>query len=61
VRIVINDYKQNPLTIHNKNNVDHKGNSSQNRGIDQQTESHIYTRDEHYDGTSMGRNQGTVI
>jgi phage/plasmid-associated DNA primase len=60
MRIVINDHKQNPLAIHNKNNVDHKDNSSQNMGRDQPTESHIYTRDEHHDGTNMGRNQGTV-
>jgi hypothetical protein len=60
VRIVINDHKQNPLAIHNKKNVDHKGNSSQNRGRNQPTESHIYTRDEYHDGTNMGRNQGIV-
>jgi hypothetical protein len=60
VRIVINDQKKNPLAIHNKNNVDHKGNSSQNRGRDQPIESHIYTGNEHHDGTNMGRNQGTV-
>jgi hypothetical protein len=38
----------------------HKGNSSQNRGKDQPTESHIYTRDEHHNGTNMDRNQGIV-
>jgi hypothetical protein len=51
-RIIINDHKQNPSAIHNKKNMDHKGNSSQNRGRDQPTESHIYTRDEHHDGTT---------
>jgi hypothetical protein len=51
-RIIINDHKQNPLAIHNRENVDHKGNSSQNRARDQPTESHIYTRDEHHDGTT---------
>jgi hypothetical protein len=30
-RIAINDHEQNPLTIHNKKNVDHHSNSSQNR------------------------------
>jgi hypothetical protein len=52
VRTVINDHKQNSLTIHNKKNVDHKGNSSQNRGRNQPTESHIYTGDEHHDETT---------
>jgi hypothetical protein len=60
VRIVINDHKQNPLAIHNKKNVDNHSNSSQNRGRKQPTESHIYTGDEHHDGTNMGRNQSTV-
>jgi hypothetical protein len=60
MRIVINDHKQNPFAIYNKNNVDHKDNSSQNRGRDQPTESHIYTGDEHHDVTNMGRNQGIV-
>jgi hypothetical protein len=53
-RIIINDHKQNPLAIHNKKNVDHKGNSSQNRGRNQPTESDIYTSDEHNDGINMG-------
>jgi hypothetical protein len=30
VRIIINDHKQHPLTIHNKKNVDNHNNSSQN-------------------------------
>jgi hypothetical protein len=30
-RIIINDHRQNPLAIHNKKNVDHHSNSSQNR------------------------------
>jgi hypothetical protein len=51
-RIIINDHKQNPLVIHNKKNVDHKGNSSQNRGKNQPTESHIYTGGEHHDETT---------
>jgi hypothetical protein len=59
-RIVINDHKQNPLTIHNKKNVDHHSNSSQNRGRNQSTEGHIYTGDEHHDGINMGRNQNIV-
>jgi hypothetical protein len=49
-RIVINDHEQNPLAIHNKKNVDHRGNSSHNRGRNQPTE--IYTGDEHHDGTT---------
>jgi hypothetical protein len=60
VRIAINNHKQNPLAIHKKKNVDHKGNSSQNRGKNQQTEGHIYTGDEHHDGTNMSRNQSIV-
>jgi hypothetical protein len=32
VRIIINIHKQHPLAIHNKKNVDHHSNSSQNRG-----------------------------
>jgi hypothetical protein len=59
VRIVINDHKQNPLAIHNKKNMDHN-NSSQNRGRNHPTESHIYTSDEHHDGTNMGHNQSIV-
>jgi hypothetical protein len=51
-RIIINDHKQNSPAIHNKKNVDHKGNSSQNRGRHQTTENHIYTGDEHLDGTT---------
>jgi hypothetical protein len=31
-RIIINDHKYNPLTIHNKKNVNHHSNSSKNRG-----------------------------
>jgi hypothetical protein len=50
-RIIINDHKQNPLAIHNKKNVDHNGNSFQNRGRNQLTESHIYSGDEHHDRT----------
>jgi hypothetical protein len=46
--------------MHNKKNVDHHSNSYQNRGRNQPTESHIYTGDEHHDGTNMGRNQGIV-
>jgi hypothetical protein len=60
VRIIINDHKQNTLAIHNKKNVGHHINSSQNRGRNQPTESHIYTGDEHYDGTNMGHNQSIV-
>jgi hypothetical protein len=60
-RIITNDHKKNLLTIHNKKNVDHKGNSSQNRGRNQPTESYIYTGDEHHDGTNMGRKQSIVI
>jgi hypothetical protein len=30
-RIIINDHKQNPLAIHNKKNVDHHSNSSQDK------------------------------
>jgi hypothetical protein len=37
-RIIINDHKQNSLTIHNRKNVDHYSNSSQNRGEKQATE-----------------------
>jgi hypothetical protein len=59
-RIIINDHKHNPLAIHNKKNVDQYTNSSQNRGRNQPTKNHIYIRDKHYDGTSMGRNQGIV-
>jgi hypothetical protein len=59
-RIILNDHKQHPLAIHNKKNVDHHSNSSQNRGRNQPTERHIYTGDEHHDGTNMGRNQGIV-
>jgi hypothetical protein len=59
-RIIINDHKQTPLTIHKGKSVDHKGNSSQNRGRNQPTDSHIYTGDEHHDGTNMGHNQGIV-
>jgi hypothetical protein len=46
--------------MHNKKNVDHHNNSSQNRGRNQATEGHIYTGDEHHDGTNMGRDQGIV-
>jgi hypothetical protein len=53
-RIIINDNKQNSLTIHNKKNVDYHNNSSQNRGRNQSTESHIYTGDEHHDETTHG-------
>jgi hypothetical protein len=60
VRIVVNDHKQNPIAIHNKKNVDHKGNSSQNRGKNQLIEGHIYTRNEHHDEINMGRNQSIV-
>jgi hypothetical protein len=31
-RIIINDHKHKPLAIHNKKNMDHHNNSSQNRG-----------------------------
>jgi hypothetical protein len=55
-RIILNDHKHNPLVIHHKKNVDYHNNSSQNRGRNQSTESHIYTGDEHHDGTNMGRN-----
>jgi hypothetical protein len=57
---MINDHKQNPLAIHNKKNVDHHSNISQNRGKNQSTESHIYTGDKHYDGINMGHDQGIV-
>jgi hypothetical protein len=40
--------------------VDNHSNSSQNRVRNQLTKSHIYTEDEHHDGTNMGRNQSTV-
>jgi hypothetical protein len=40
--------------------VDHKGNSSQNRGRNQPIESHIYTGDEHHDRVNMGHDQGIV-
>jgi hypothetical protein len=60
VRIILNDHKQHPLAIHNKKKVDHHSNSSQNKGRNQPIKSHIYTRDEHYDGTNMGHNQGIV-
>jgi hypothetical protein len=46
------NHKLDPLAIHNKKNMDHKGNSSQNRGGNQPTESHIYTGDNHHDGTT---------
>jgi hypothetical protein len=46
--------------MHNKKNVDNHNNSSQNRGRNQPTESHIYTGDEHHDGTNMGHNQSTM-
>jgi hypothetical protein len=59
-RIIINDHKHKPLAVHNKKNVDHHSNSSQNRGRNQLTESHIYTEDEHHDGTNMGYNPGIV-
>jgi hypothetical protein len=59
-RIIINDHKQNQLTIHNKKNVDNHNNSSQNRGRNQPTESHIYTGDEHHDEINMGHNQSIV-
>jgi hypothetical protein len=59
VRVIINDHKQNLLAIHNKKNVDHHSNSSQNRGRNQPTKSHFYTGDKHHDGTNMGHNQGT--
>jgi hypothetical protein len=59
-RIIINGHKQNPLAIHNKKNVDHHSNLSQNRGRNQSTEGHIYTGDEHHDRTNMGRNQCIV-
>jgi hypothetical protein len=36
------------------------GNSSHNKGKNQPTESHIYTRDEHHDRTNMGHNQSIV-
>jgi hypothetical protein len=60
VRIIINDHKQNPLAIHNKKNVDHHSNSSQNRGKTQPAESHTYIGYKHHDRTNMGRNQGIV-
>jgi hypothetical protein len=59
-RIIINDHKQNLLVIHNKKNVDHKGNSSQNKSRNQPTEGHIYTGDKHHDRTNIGRNQSIV-
>jgi hypothetical protein len=59
-RIIINNHKQSQLAIHNKKNVDNHNNSSQNRGRNQLTKSHIYTGDEHHDGTNMGRNQSTM-
>jgi hypothetical protein len=59
-RIIINDHKQNPFAIHNKKNMDHHSNSSQNRCRNQPTKSHIYTRDEHHDGVNMGHDQGIV-
>jgi hypothetical protein len=59
-RIIINDHKHNPLAIHNKKNVDHHSDSSQNKGKNQSTKSHIYTRDEHHDGTNMDHNQSIV-
>jgi hypothetical protein len=59
-RKIINNHKHNPLVIHNNKNVDHKGNSSQNRGRNQSTESQIYTGDEHHDETNMGHNQSIV-
>jgi hypothetical protein len=51
------NHKHNPLAIHNKKNIDYHSNSYQNRGINQPTESHIYTGDEHHDETNMGHNQ----
>jgi hypothetical protein len=60
VRIIINDHKKNPLVIHNKKNVDHHSNTSQNRGRNQLIESHIYTGDEHHDGTNMSCNQSSM-
>jgi hypothetical protein len=60
VRIIISDHKQRPLSIHNKKNVDHHNNSSQNRGKNQPTKNHIYTGDEHHDGMNMGCDQGIV-
>jgi hypothetical protein len=51
-RIINNDHKQNPLAMHKKKNVDHKGNSSQNRGRNQPTDSHNCTEDEHHDRTT---------
>jgi hypothetical protein len=40
--------------------MDHHSNLSQNRGKNQPTEGHIYTGDEHHDGTNMGHNQNIV-
>jgi hypothetical protein len=40
--------------------VDHHSNLSQNRGRNQSSESHIYTKDEHHDETNMGHNQSIV-
>jgi hypothetical protein len=40
--------------------MDHHSNSSQNRGRNQPTENHIYTEDEHHDGTNLGCNQVIV-
>jgi hypothetical protein len=46
--------------MHNKKNVHHHNNLSQNRGRNQPTESHIYIGDEHHDKTNMGHNQSIM-
>jgi hypothetical protein len=40
--------------------VNHLGNSSQSRGRNQPTKSHIYTGDEHHDGINMDHHQSIV-
>jgi hypothetical protein len=40
--------------------MDHQSSSSQIRGKDHPTESHVYIENEHHDEGNMGRNQSIV-
>jgi hypothetical protein len=40
--------------------VDHHSDTSQNMGRNQSIEGHIYTGDEHHDGTNMSHNQSIM-
>jgi hypothetical protein len=46
--------------FHNKKNVEHQSNSSQNRGRTIQLRDHDYMGNEHHDGENMGCNQSIV-